>query len=288
MARTIVQIYDSMIAEKQTMIALNTLQPSIDSSQTFLADLTSSSKVAAWRTMLFVMAVAIWTVEKLFDEHRVWIEARALELIVGTPSWYAQRALEFQYGETLVFVDGKYQYSAVNLAIRLVKLVSVNEINGQVYMKIAKLTGTNPVALTIPELAAFDAYMKKIKFAGVIVNTLSRPADLLRIQYHVYVDPLLMNINGELISNSTIKPVEDAINNYCKSLPFNGVFAITALTDKIQASAGVVNPVFENASAQYGLNPFVGINDYYNPNAGYLTIDPTFTLATSIVYILQP
>jgi hypothetical protein len=97
-----------------------------------------------------------------------------------------------------------------------------------------------------------------------------------------------MNINGELISNPSIKPVEDAINNYCKSLPFNGVFSITELTDKIQASVGVVNPVFENASAQYGTNPFVVINDYYNPNAGYLTIDPTFTLADSIVYILQP
>lgn len=288
MARTILEIYDSMIAEKQTMSALNALQPNIDTGQTLLDDLTSASKVAAWRTMFFVMAVAIWTVEKLFDEHKDWIENRALELIVGTPTWYAQRALEFQYGDALVFINGKYQYATENLAIRLVKLVSVNEINGQVYMKIAKLDGTDPVELSTPELDAFKEYMKKVKFAGVIVNSLSRPADLLRIQYHVYVDPLLMNINGELISNPSIKPVEDAINNYCKSLPFNGVFSITELTDKIQASVGVVNPVFENASAQYGTNPFVVINDYYNPNAGYLTIDPTFTLADSIVYILQP
>lgn len=288
MARTIQIIYDSMIAEKTAMATLNQLQPNIDSAQTLLADLTSASKVAIWRTMFFVIAVAIWTLEKLFDDHKEWIETRAAELIVGTPEWYAQRALEFQYGDSLIFINGKYQYATVNTAIRLVELVSVNEINGQVYMKVAKLSSGDPIALTSPELAAFETYMQKIKFAGVIVNCLSRDADLLRIQYHVYVDPLLMNLDGELLSNTSIKPVEIAINKYCKGLPFNGVFSVTELTDKIQAAIGVTNPVFESASAKYGANPFVVLGDYYNPNAGYLSIDPAFPLTDSIIYIYQP
>lgn len=276
-----------MITEKETMAQLYELQPNIDNAQTLLSDLTTSSKVAAWRCMFFVMAVAIWTVENLFDEHKLWVENRAKELIVGTPNWLANRALEFQYGDSLVFSGGKYQYATVNESARIVKLVSVNESNGQVYMKIAKLVSDEPVELTVPELAAFITYMGKIKMAGVKVNSLSRPADVLRINYHIYVDPLVMNLDGELLSNTSIKPVEIAINNYCKGLPFDGIFSVTQLTDLIQQSEGVINPVFDSAEASYGLNPFVPINDYYNPNAGYLIIDIAHPLSTTITYIYQ-
>lgn len=291
MARTINEILDEMLLEKQTMATLNAMQPNIDNTQTLLTDLTSASKVAVWRLMFFVMAVGIWMHEKRFDDHVDWINARALELIVGTPQWYHKKALEFQYGDALVLVQnqfgGEYKYAAVNEALKIVKLVSVNEIGGQLFLKVAKLDGSGePEPLTTLELDGFIAYMQKLKFAGVIITCVSRVPDLLRVQYRVYVDPLLINANGELISNTSIRPIDVAITDYCKGLPFNGVFSITELTDKIQNVTGVVNPVFENASAQYGVNPFVALGDYYNPNAGYLTIDPAFPLSTSITYIL--
>lgn len=288
MARTIQQIYDEMIAEKQSMAALNTLEPNISSAQTLLTDLTSSSKVAIWRLMFFVMAVGIWTHEKLFDEHKDWINAKALQLIVANLPWYHTKALEFQYGDGLEFIDGVYKYPAVNEEARLVKLVSVNEIGGQLFFKIAKLDGSGePEPLTDPEIDAFKAYINFVKVAGTKIEAISRVPDLLRIQYRVYVDPLLINANGELISNPSIKPVEQAINNYCKNLPFNGVFSITQLTDQLQQAVGVLNPVFEAASAQYGAEPFIALGDYYNPNAGYLRVDPDFPLTDSITYILS-
>jgi len=288
MARTINQILDEMLLEKQTMATLSTLQPNIDNTQTLLADLTTASKVAVWRLMFFVIAFGIWMHEKRFDDHVAWIEERALQLKIGSVQWYHARALEFQYGDALVLqADGEYQYAAVNEALRIVKLVSVNEIGGQLFLKVAKLDGAGtPEPLTTLELDAFIAYMQKLKFAGVIITCVSRVPDLLRVQYRVYVDPLVINANGELISNTSIKPIETAITDYCKGLPFNGVFSITELTDKIQQVEGVVNPVYENASAQYGINTFVALGDYYNPNAGYLTIDPAFPLSDSITYIL--
>ncbi len=287
MARTILEIYDEMIAEKETMATLSFLQPNIDSGQTLLADLTSSSKVAVWRLMFFVMAVGIWSVEKLFDEHKAWINEKETQLLVANLPWYHKKALEFQYGDGLEFIDSVYKYPAVNEAAKLVKLVSVNEIGGQLLFKIAKLDGSNePEPLTEPEIDAFKAYINFVKVAGVKIEAISRVPDLLRIQYRVYVDPLLINSNGELISNTAIKPVEDAINNYCKNLPFNGVFSVTQLTDQLQNAVGVVNPVFEAASAQYGTEPFTALGDYYNPNAGYLRVDPDFPLSASITYIM--
>lgn len=289
MAREIVEIYDEMITGKNALQELNSLQPNVDSGQTFLSDLTSASKVAVWRTMYFVMAVGIWTVEKLFDDHVVWIENRAKELIVGNIDWYARIALEFQYGDALVFDGKEFNYPTFNPANQIVKLVSLNEIEETTYMKIAKLNGSgDPEELTNDELEAFKAYINKRKFAGTRFVFISREADLLRIQYRVYVDPLTMNLSGQLISDPSVKPVEDAINNYCKQLPFNGEFSITALTDKIQDAQGVVNPVYQSAQAKYGTNSFVAIGDYYQPNAGYLKIDPTYPLSVSITYLFAP
>ena len=286
MARTIIEIYDEMITAKIALSELNSLQPNIDSGQTFLDDITSSSKVAVWRSIFFVMAVGIWTVEKLFDSHKEWIEKRASELIVGNIDWYARIALEFQFGDPLVFNGKEYTYATITPANQLIKLVSINQVDADLYMKVAKLDGGGtPIELASTELDAFKAYIHKRKFAGTKFIFISRAADLLRIQYRVYIDPLLLNTNGEMLSNTSIKPVEDAINNYCQSLPFDGVFSITALTDKVQLSDGVVNPVFQSAQAKYGLNPFVLVGDYYNPNAGYLKIDPAFDLASSIVYL---
>ena len=70
MARTIQQIYDAIITEKQNMTALNALQPSVDNAQTLLSDASSSSKVAAWRLLFWVVAAAIYLHEVIFDKHK--------------------------------------------------------------------------------------------------------------------------------------------------------------------------------------------------------------------------
>lgn len=286
MARTIIQIYEEMIEEKNLQVALNSLQPNIDTGQTFLNDLTSASKVAVWRSMFFVIAFGIWSLEKLFDEHITWINNRAKELIVGNPAWYQKIALEFQYGDSLVFNGTTYDYEAVNDSLKIVKLASVNEVGGQVLIKIAKLVDDVPEALEEMELDSFKNYIKKRKFAGVRTVSVSRDPDLLKIRFRIYIDPLIMNLSGELISDTGIKPVEAAINDYCVQLPFDGIFSVTELTDKIQEATGVLNPVFESASAKYGANPYAALVDYYNPNAGYLKVDPLFPLSASITYLL--
>ena len=127
--------------------------------------------------------------------------------------------------------------------------------------------------------------MNKVKFAGVNIACISRDPDLLKVYFHVYVDPLVINSSGQLISNTAIKPVEDAINDYCKGLPFNGIFSITELTDKIQSATGVINPVFDSGAAKYGTNPYIALGDFYNPNAGYLKVDPGFPLSATITYL---
>lgn len=285
MARTIEQIYNEMVFEKESMATLNGLQPNTDSFQTFLSDLTTQSKVATWRLMLYVVAVCAWSIEKLFDTHRAWIDQRELEIIPGTTYWYQQRALEYQHGDSLQFIDGVYKYPTVNPAAKIVTMCNGTELGGATVLKVARKVSGETVALTAPQLAGFQAYIKKVKFAGAKILPVSRDADLLKIYYKVYYNPLVMNPDGSLVSNPSVFPVEDAINNYCVNLPFDGVFTVTALTDLIQQAAGVSNPVFQSAFAKYAANPYAQIQDYYNPNGGYLKVDPAFPLSTTIQYI---
>ncbi|OJX36639.1 MAG: hypothetical protein BGO87_12630 [Flavobacteriia bacterium 40-80] len=275
-----------MIAEKESMAQLTALQPNISSYQALLSDLTTSSKVAVWRLIFFVTAVAVWTIEKLFDEHRAWIENRAKQIRVGNTFWYQQKALEFQYGDALVFNGTEFVYPTVNESARIIKMASVTELTEMVLIKVAKLNGNDPEPLTGPEKDAFDIYLKKIKFAGLKVGAVSRSADLMKVYYKVYIDPMVMNTSGVLLSDPSVKPVEDAINNYIRNLPFNGIFTPTDLTDQIQRALGVENPVLQSCDVQYGANPYQPVGDYYTPNAGFMKIDPAFPLAITITYLI--
>ena len=285
MARQISEIYNELVLEKQNFTQLNALQPNIDSSQTLLNDLNTSSKVAVWRLIFFVVAVGIWSLENIFDIHKTWIENRAKEIIPGNIPWYAKQAKDFQNGDTLVYLDNVYKYATINEANKIIKLVAVSEGGGKILIKVAKLISNLPEQLTTPELEAFAYYVNKIKFAGITVLVVSRPADLLKISYRIYYDPLLLNSNGEFISNNSIKPVEDVINEFIKNIPFDGIFSFTTLTDKIKAISGVINPIYELGEVKFGAFPYQILSDNYIPNGGYLKIDEVFPLENTIQYL---
>ncbi len=286
MARSITEIYDSMIAEKQNMATLQQLQPHIDNHQTLLNDLTSQSKVAVWRLFYFTIAVAIWSVEKLFDLHKEEVQELIQSAIPGTKEWYRQQALLFQYGDNLIWQDNKFKYPENHPDKQVVKHAAVVEQNGIVIIKTATENNTGErIPLDTLQFSAFQSYMKKIKFAGTKINFINDLPDKLQIYYRVYYDPLVMQPDGSLIDNPNTKPVEEAILNYIKNLPFNGRLNITALTDVIQKAEGVIDPVFEQAHAQYGTYPYQPIIDNYTAHAGYMKIDDLYPLSDTITYV---
>jgi hypothetical protein len=285
MARTIEEIYNALVEEKERLSSLNALQPAIDDSQTLLTNLTTSSKVAIWRLLLWVVAFGIWTHEKVFDLHKQEIEARANELITGVPLWYRDQSLVFQYGDALVWNGKKYLYDPIDLNKRIIKRCSVIEAAGQVRIKVAKLTSDVPSPLSTEERTAFLEYIQKIKFAGTNVAIISEEADKIRVYYKIKRDPLVLASNGELISTPGTFPVNDAIESYIKNLPFDGVFSVTQLTDAVQKAVGVVDPVLISAEAKYGSLAYQNIEMTYESNAGHMAIDEDFPLEATITYV---
>lgn len=237
--------------------------------------------------LLYIIGFSIWTLEKIFDDHKTWMVSEEIQRRSWNLPTLVKNAKNFQFGDTLTFINGRYQYAAQNEALKLVKLASANDAGTILVLKVAGLDANGfPEQLPTPVFTAFKTYIEAVIPPGVQYACVSRPADTLKIYYRVYIDPLVLDSNGASLINPTIKPVEVAIQDYCKGLNFNGVFSVTELTDLIQSATGVLNPVFESADAKYGLIAYAPIQDYYIPNAGYLIIDPAFPLDTTITYIL--
>ena len=283
MSRSISEIFDSIITEKETFSSLDDLVPNPDSAQTFLDDLTSSSKVAIWRLQFWVMAVAIFIHESLFDTFKADVETRALEIIPATTRFYVLEALKFQLGDELIFTDGTFKFedstSAAALAKKIITQASARDINQVVTLKIAKDDGSGGLEkLTPTEVTAFEAYLDNIKIAGTKTIVISDDPDLLKVAYTIQFDPLVMKEDGTLIEDGT-SPVQEAIDAYIEGLPFDSIFRVQDLTDAIQLARGVVNAVADVVEAKFALLDFEDIlavqTETYLPNAGYLITDPS-------------
>lgn len=287
-ARTLKTIYDEMIAEKQTFSYLDELQPNVDSYQTLLQSLTSKSKVAVWRLMVYLTALAIWTHEKLMDVQTKEIEQRAADTVPGVVRWYRDISLLWQDGDALYWDGKKYVYSPININNRLVEYAASLEVNNQVIVKVAKDNGSGiPAALSAAEKARFETYLNLVKYAGVNTTVISDPADSVDITAVIFYDPLVIDSTGLLIEDGITYPMDEAINDYVYSLGatnFNGKFRVIDLVDKLQAARGFKNVTF---SAVATTSPAVvdilaATGQSYQSVAGHMavgTLNLTYTAA---------
>lgn len=267
MARTIQQIKDEIILEKD--------------SQTALAGLTSTSQTAIWRLWVFVIAAAIWAFEKLWDIYRAEVEVIAARAVPGVVAWYINRAKEFQYGYNLTFVNDVPGYATIDTVARIVTRAAVVEkAEGGMILKVAKTSGPNVVPLSPAEMVAFAGYTNQIKFAGTKIDIISLNADLLRLTITVYYNPLY--------DLSTLQAsVESAINTYLANVSFGGTIYISKLIDAVQLVKGVLDVVMNNAEAKTGANAYASFARVYTSLAGYSKIDNSFPLSSTINYVTQ-
>lgn len=267
MARTINEIQAHIIAEKDATPGL--------------ASLNSTSKTAIWRLWTYVTAVAIWALENLFDSHRKEVDQLLLTKKPHNLLWYKAKAEAFQFGRELKPGSDCYDNAGINhLEIakrRIVKHVAIveNKKNGWVRIKAAKEVNGELQALSKAdpdELGALNRYMQQIKDAGVKLIVDSLPPDRLKMHIDIYYDAMVLDAKGGRLDGASIKPVNDTIKAYLRSLPFNGAFVLVTLTDRLQETSGVVIPQIRHVSATYGMRKEECIPVRYIPDGGYLRI----------------
>lgn len=282
MARTIQQIYDEIIAEKENQPILSQLYPNAaENFAQLIAQLTSSSRVAIWRLWAYTTACAIFLHELRFDTHRATIEQLIASAEAGTLRWYTQQARAFQYGDTLIFDSqtGRYKYPTVNSVLQIVAAAAaIERPDGVVVLKVAKYVAGNLVPLATAEQSAFAAYANQIKFAGTRLAIISSNADEVGVWYNIYYSPI--------VPLATIKAtVEAAVAAYLKNLPFTGGINVQDLTSELAAVAGVQDAICFDAKARYGTLPFTSFAREYSTFAGYAQISAAYPLSSTINYI---
>jgi hypothetical protein len=285
MARTINEIYAEIIAYKDGQIYMQNLTPQNDTTQQLSKDLDSSSKVAIWRLWVYIVAVAIHVHEKLFDIFAAEIDAKISSGIWGTSRWYQEQMFLFQHGYLLQYnpLNGRYEYAQNDDAAKIIKRCSVTEsANGLLIIKVAKFDNL-PIALSPLEVAAAENYVKKIRFAGTLIQVITGNGDILRIALDVIYDAIL----PQSIVQSN---VEAAINAYISNLPFDGVFKIIHLIDAIQAVEGVTDIGMQSGFVQVKIAQNANYQDiqmFHVPNFGYYKIDDSAgnTLSDTINYV---
>lgn len=260
MARTIDQIKQLIVNAK--------------SNEADLDIYTSTSATALFNLWAYIMAVAIWTLDVLFDKHKVEVETKINSLIPGTIRWYYSSCLAFQYGDILTWLNGKFVYQVPDVGKMIVKRVAIKEVSGQLRIKVAKEASGVPVALDSTELDAFKAYVGLVKFAGTNVSIVSCGVCLVQVRLNLLYDSLLLTSTGALITDGT-EVVKNALENYLKGITYGGVVNRTKLIDAIQAVDGVLDVYIEGFWAQEdGASSYDTITTQnFESVAGYYKLD---------------
>lgn len=256
-----------------------------------LSALNSNSKVAIYRLFVFVVAFSIWILETLFDTHKHEVDSIIEAKFPHRPSWYRNKALAFQYGHVLIMDTDKYDNTGFTdeeiETSKVIKYSAVTKSGGQVRIKIAAETAGVLTPITPEVKNAFDFYIDEITDMGVNYLVINVLPDILLLNIQIYRDPLVLDSNGMSILNANY-PVQEAINEYMKELPFNGELVLAHLTDKLQKVEGVKIPHIVNAQSlaiDIDTNVYKDaepINVKTVPVSGYFTI-PNFDNITYVV-----
>jgi hypothetical protein len=237
-----------------------------------LSGLTSTSLTAVWKLILDIVAVGIFVHEQIFDIFLTDVKNAEAKAYAGTATWYRDKALEFQIGDT-ISDEPPFVYDPVDADNQIIKRAAAVDTGGTVSIKVAKLDGAGlPIPLSGVEFDAFKSYIGKIKFAGITAAMTTASADILNIIGNVYVDPAIIASDGSLVSDPSIFPVLDAVTAYSKNLPFDGVVWKSAVIDAIQSVPGVEYPgdIIVQAGPAAG-SPATFLENYA-PVSGYFVL----------------
>ncbi|KVV16146.1 nucleotidyltransferase [Flavobacterium sp. TAB 87] len=256
-----------------------------------LTELNSSSKTAIYRLFVFVVAFSIWILETLFDTHKKEVEDIIEQKFPHRPSWYRSKALAFQYGFNLIADSDKYNNNGFTVEqienSKIIKYSAVTQNGGQLLVKIASENAGVLAPITPTQKEAFEAYIKEIADCGVKYIVVNNLPDILLLNMQIFRDPLVLDDTGMSRSNGN-KPVEDAILEYMKELPFNGELVLAHLVDKLQLVEGVKIPhiviaesrVIDLSISDYGSPQPITVKTV--PESGYFTV-PNFDNVSYVV-----
>lgn len=268
MARTLEEIQLEIISEKNTHVELNSLN--------------STSKTAIWRLWIYIISMAHFILETLFDRHKEEVNERLNVGRYGTAEWFAGLVREFQKDDTLTVIDNKITYSIIDAAKKIITRVAIIEAsNSTLTIKVAKGDAndvTKATALTTTELQQLESYLEQTKPCGVALEVNSLNADRLILSGCTVYFNAIFN-PAEIKAN-----VEAKLLEYMQTLRFDGKVLKSEVVDYIQTVQGVNDITITNLYLRQGANDVEVVRSEYTLS-GYLNEDDVDKFADNITYV---
>lgn len=263
MARTIDQIKESItseyLAQREVQIKYS-ITPGKKWEDAF-------SKVSIENIIFYVVASALYVVERLFDSHIDKVNVMLDERLPHTLRWYRDKTLAFIYGAPLIADSDKFDtsnWSEQNIEKgKVVKFASVTENTqtSRIDIKVATEGNTGREPLSPEQCSKLATYLNRIKDAGVAINIINKEPSTISVKLDVAYDAL--REKTEIEDN-----IKKAVKDYVENLPFNGEYTNSGLIDAVQSVTGVIDACITNATETIdgGAAP---ITARESPEAGY-------------------
>lgn len=250
----------------------------------------SSFSAVSLESIIFgIVAAAIYVLESMFDTYSAEIDSKLATAVVASIPWYHKVCLEYQHGDQLVLDPSTYEYiyPVIDTSKQKVKFASCRDKGGGIYILVAgEGSDGTPKALSNDVLIAFREYVNRRKPAGVIAEIYSYDPDVVRVQMSIQYDPIILNSDGSLISDPSVFPVEDAINNYLAGIVYGGTFNKNKMIDAVQGAEGVIDIVLDRVqakqSAEQTYSTVTG-NNYQSVGGSFRSSD----LKSTVSYVLE-
>ncbi|MCL2793608.1 MAG: hypothetical protein FWD87_11030 [Spirochaetaceae bacterium] len=266
MARTVEEIKKEMtsafIAEPE-VIAKYRLDTGLSSDEQL-------SKASIENIWFYIVAMAHYILERLFDTLRSDINREIDNKLPHTVRWYRTKVLQFQYpGRELIPDTDKYNNTGLTNGqvegLQTVKYCSVEDRESILLIKVAKGLPGYREKLSNNEEEALGYYVNEIKDAGVPYKIINQQADKFFCSMKIFYNPMLLTPSD--------KPVEGVIKEYISNLDFNGMYANVWLIDRVQSIPGVIIPHLIEVKTQRAANPECIVETNTIAESGYFIVE---------------
>lgn len=205
----------------------------------------SQFSLVSYENILFeIIAFSHYILEQIFGVHKRELDELIASKKLHNGIWVREQLLNFQYGFNLIPGTDKWNNAGKTedeiLQSKIIKYAAVTESSNEkrVICKVATEINEELQPLTPDEIEAVSEWLMQIKAAGVPYTLINYLPDLLQLNIRIYRDPLILTSNGVHRVDGT-KPVEDALKEFMKELPFNGELRLQDLSNKLEQTEGV-------------------------------------------------
>lgn len=269
MSRSIQQIYDEAVAERNKRLELS--------------EFSSDSKMSILNGITWSFAAVIFSFESLMDLFLVDISKVINNRINGTPTYYINALKKYQKGDELMVREdglafGYAEVDSTKLTVTQASYIeSTSDVNldNKLILKVATGDKGDLHAIDIEELVLIQSYINKIKFAGSRIEVTSQKGDLLIPKVAVYYD-------GAIMESEVYDLIEEQLNLYMQNIPFDSAIYASDIIAAMRKASHVTDVYIDaNATPQQGifvapynidghLTPEVRVGRMMHTHSGYL------------------